>query len=159
MASRHKRITAFLADGSIVVDRKAYLKTDFIVSDKHKWLAPPLKPTKTYAWRKEGSRPSLQGTEYVLTSAPAPPDHNNRLIETLSKIWEEALGGKRVRDRLVSDSYMLQIVVALAGAVLMLLMVALWYMVSQSYELPPIPEGLMPEVPVNSPADPGGGRQ
>ena len=154
MASK-KTITAFLADGSIVVDKKAYLKTDFIVSDKHRWLVPPLKPTKTYHWRREGNRPALRGTEYVLTSAPAPPDHNNRLIDTLSKIWEEALGGRRVNDKAISDSFMLQIVVALAGAVILILMLGMWYMVSQSYELPPIPEALLPEVPVPA-STPGG---
>ena len=155
----HKTLTAFLADGSIVVDKKAYLKTDFIVSDKHKWLAPPLKPTKSYDWRKEGSRPALRGTEYVLTSAPAPPDHNYRLIDTLSKIWEEALGGKRVSDTAISNSFMLQIVVALCGAAILIGMLALWYLVSQNYELPPIPEALMPEIPVNpgNPGNPGPG--
>lgn len=153
-----KTITAFLTDGSIVVDKKAYLKTDFIVSDKYKWLVPPLQPTKTYHWRKEGSRPGLRGTEYVLTQAPAPPDHNNRLIDTLSKIWEEALGGRRVQDKVVSDSFMLQIVVALAGAVILIGMLALWYTISQSYELPPIPEALLPEVPVQPAApNPDGG--
>ena len=96
-------------------------------------------------WRKEGSRLALRGTEYVLTSAPALPDHIYRLIDTLSKIWEEALGGKRVSDKAISNSFMLQIVVELCGASILIDMLVQWYMVSQSYELPSIPEALMPE--------------
>ena len=155
---RHKTITAFLPDGSIVVDKKAYLKADFIVSEKNEWLVPPLKPTRGYRWRKEGSRPArLQGTEYLLMSQTVPADHHTGLLETLSKIWEEAVFGKRVKTSAVSDSFKLQIVIALAGAVFLLGIMVLWFMVSQNYELPPIPDIHVPEVPVApGAAAPGG---
>ena len=132
-------MTAFTADGSRVVDKKAYVKHDFLISDQHGWLAPPLQPTRTYGWVREGSRPRLLGNEYILTSAPASPEHNAPLVHALCKVWEEALGGTRVKSSKVSDSFKLQIIVALAGVALCVLMVSIWFFMSQTYDVPALP--------------------
>ena len=113
----NKVLTAFTQDGSIVTDKKAYIKHDFLISDQLGWLAPPLQPTRTFGWTKEGSRPRLLGTEYILTSAPASPERNAPLIHTLGKVWEDGLNGIKVKKGNVSDSFKLQLFIATAGGV------------------------------------------
>ncbi len=135
----HKTLIAFPADGSIVRDTKAYVKNDFLVSDNQGWLAPPLRPTRAYGWTKEGSPPRLLGNEYILTTAPSSPEHNAPLIQELAKVWEEASAGKRMKPGKISDTVKLQLTVAVLGIAAFLLVITVWLVLSQTYDIPPTP--------------------
>lgn len=135
----NKVLTAFTQDGSIVTDKKAYIKHDFLISDQLGWLAPPLQPTRTFGWTKEGSRPRLLGTEYILTSAPASPERNAPLIHTLGKVWEDGLNGIKVKKGNVSDSFKLQLFIATAGVFFCIAMASVWFAISQTYQIPETP--------------------
>ena len=142
--SKHRKLSAFLIDGSISRDVKAYAKNDLTISDKFKWMVEPMPPTRIYKWRKEGLLPKYSGDEYVITSTPAPPEYSPVILDQLSRIWEDGCEGLSSLGGLVSAQLKLQLFAAGAGLAVFGLVFGIWLAVSMTYGLPELPPSILP---------------
>ena len=132
-----KELIIFPRGGERLIDKKAYLHEDMLVSDKHDVAIADMRPTKMYKWVKEGAEPKfLNSSAYMLMDTPPATDNNARMHTLLRNIWKACLGGKRISASKLSDNAKIQIVGAVAGVMILFSVLGIWFVSSQMYEIP-----------------------
>ena len=154
--SDNKLLRAFMADRTIRQDGSAFVRQDCVFSEKFRWMTPYLNPARRWRWNGRGLLPSVAGMAYILRHAQPYTEYMPEVLERLTKVYEDATEGRRVKKNGMTDHFKMQLMLAIGGGLANVALLAVWVFLSITAPLPEYPPDLVDPAPVIQEIEPNG---